>query len=37
MEIHRRDFLKLAGALSFTLATERTWAQTAKVEVHWLG
>jgi glyoxylase-like metal-dependent hydrolase (beta-lactamase superfamily II) len=38
MEMERRDFLKLAaGALTFTLATEPTWAQTAKVEVHWLG
>jgi L-ascorbate metabolism protein UlaG (beta-lactamase superfamily) len=38
MDMERRDFLKLtAGALTFTLATEPTWAQTAKVEVHWLG
>src|SRR5437667_10494442 len=38
MEMERRDFLKLtAGALTYALATEPTWAQTAKVEVHWLG
>jgi len=38
MELERRDFLKLtAGALNYALAAEPTWAQTAKVEVHWLG
>jgi L-ascorbate metabolism protein UlaG (beta-lactamase superfamily) len=37
MGMDRRDFLKLSTALTFTLATERAWAQTAKVEVHWLG
>src|SRR2546428_1857288 len=38
MEMERRDFLKLtAGALTYALATESTWAQTAKVEVQWLG
>ena len=38
MELQRRDFLKLtAGALTYALAAEPTWAQTAKVEVHWLG
>ncbi len=37
MNIVRRDFLKLTGALTFTLATEKVWAQTAKVEIHWLG
>src|SRR5438034_8623645 len=38
MELERRDFLKLtAGALTYALAAEPTWAQTAKVEVHWLG
>jgi len=38
MEMERRDFLKLAaGALTYSLATEPTWAQTAKVEVQWLG
>ncbi|MBI4610533.1 MAG: metal-dependent hydrolase [Candidatus Rokubacteria bacterium] len=35
--MERRDFLKLTGALTFTLATEKVWAQTSKVEVHWLG
>jgi L-ascorbate metabolism protein UlaG (beta-lactamase superfamily) len=38
MDMERRDFLKLgAGALTYALAAEPTWAQTAKVEVHWLG
>src|SRR3970040_1030820 len=38
MDMERRDFLKLgAGALTSALATDATWAQTAKVEVHWLG
>jgi len=38
MEMERRDFLKLtAGALTYALATESTWAQTTKVEVQWLG
>src|SRR2546425_2890765 len=38
MDIPRRDFLKLtAGTLSFALAADRAWAQTAKTEVHWLG
>jgi len=38
MELERRDFLKLtAGALTYALAAEPTWAPTAKVEVHWLG
>jgi L-ascorbate metabolism protein UlaG (beta-lactamase superfamily) len=37
MQIERRDFLKLTGALTFVLATEPTWAQTSKVEVLWLG
>src|SRR5256886_6907651 len=38
MEMERRGFLKLtAGALTYALATESTWAQTAKVEVQWLG
>ena len=38
MEMERRDFLKLtAGALTYALATESTWAQMAKVEVQWLG
>ena len=33
----RRDFFKLTGALTVTLAVDRVWAQTNKVEVHWLG
>src|SRR6267143_3552131 len=38
MEMERRDFLKLAaGALTYSLTTEPAWAQTSKVEVHWLG
>jgi len=38
MAIERRDFLKLgAGALAFTLAAERAWAQASKIEVLWLG
>jgi hypothetical protein len=38
MDIERRDFLKLAaGALTYSLAAEPAWAQTSKVEVHWLG
>ena len=38
MDIERRDFLKLtAGALTFSLAAEPAWAQTNKIEVHWLG
>jgi L-ascorbate metabolism protein UlaG (beta-lactamase superfamily) len=38
MEMERRDFLKLgAGALTFSLAAESVWAQTNKIEVHWLG
>ena len=38
MEMERRDFLKLgAGALTFSLAAEPVWAQTNKIEVHWLG
>ena len=38
MEMERRDFLKLgAGALTWSLAAEPVWAQTNKIEVHWLG
>src|SRR6266446_1819253 len=38
MDIERRDFLKIsAGALTFSLAAEPAWAQTNKIEVHWLG
>ncbi len=38
MEMVRRDFIKLAaGALTYSLATEPTWAQTSKIEVQWLG
>ena len=35
--IGRRSFLKLAGAAAVTIATPAAWAQTAKLEVHWLG
>jgi len=36
--VGRRDFLKLAAtAATVALATPAAWAQTAKVEVHWLG
>ena len=38
MEMERRDFLKLgAGALTYSLLAEPVWAQTNKIEVHWLG
>ena len=37
MMVDRRGFVKLAGALTVTLATEPLWAQSAKVEVLWLG
>ncbi len=37
MGMDRRDFLMATGALTLSLAAERTWAQTAKVEVLWLG
>jgi len=37
MEMQRRDFLKFAGAMTFTLAAGPAWAQSAKVEVQWLG
>ncbi len=38
MEMERRDFLKLgAGALTYSLVAEPVWAQTNKIEVHWLG
>ena len=33
----RRDFLALAGTAAVALAAGPAWAQTAKVEVHWLG
>ncbi|MBI2527962.1 MAG: metal-dependent hydrolase [Candidatus Rokubacteria bacterium] len=33
----RRDFLKLAGAATVALAAAPAWAQSAKVEVQWLG
>jgi hypothetical protein len=29
--------MKLAGALTLTLAADRVWAQTNKAEVQWLG
>ena len=35
--MQRRNFLKLTGALTLTLAADRVWAQTSKVEVQWLG
>ncbi len=35
--MERRDFLKFSAAATLTLASEPTWAQTAKTEVHWLG
>jgi len=35
--MERRDFIKLAGALTATLAVDSAWAQTSKVEVLWLG
>jgi L-ascorbate metabolism protein UlaG (beta-lactamase superfamily) len=35
--MERRDFLKLTGALTLTLAAGPIRAQTAKVEVQWLG
>src|SRR5260370_28896582 len=38
MEMERRDLLKLgAGALTWSLVAEPAWAQTNKIEVHWLG
>src|SRR5918996_3928909 len=37
MHVHRRDFLKGASALTFTLAAGPARAQTGKVEVQWLG
>ncbi len=37
MMVDRRDFVKLTGALTLTLAAERLWAQSAKIEVLWLG
>ncbi len=35
--MERRDFLKLTGAFTLTLAADRAWAQGAKVEILWLG
>jgi L-ascorbate metabolism protein UlaG (beta-lactamase superfamily) len=35
--MQRRNFLKLTGALTLTLAADKVWAQTNKVEIHWLG
>ena len=37
MEMQRREFLKFAGAMTFSLAAGPAWAQSAKAEVHWLG
>ena len=37
-DLGRREFLRLAGTAAITLtAASPTWAQNAKVEVHWLG
>jgi L-ascorbate metabolism protein UlaG (beta-lactamase superfamily) len=36
-DLSRRDFLALAGTGAVALAAGPAWAQTAKVEVHWLG
>jgi L-ascorbate metabolism protein UlaG (beta-lactamase superfamily) len=35
--VDRRNFFKLTGALTVTLAVDGVWAQTSKVEIHWLG
>ncbi|MDP2626885.1 MAG: metal-dependent hydrolase [Candidatus Rokubacteria bacterium] len=35
--MRRRDFLKLAGVATVALAAAPAWAQSAKVEVQWLG
>jgi L-ascorbate metabolism protein UlaG (beta-lactamase superfamily) len=35
--LDRRQLLAGAAATAFTLAARPAWAQTAKVEVHWLG
>jgi L-ascorbate metabolism protein UlaG (beta-lactamase superfamily) len=35
--MQRRNFLKLTGALTLTLAADKGWPQTNKVEIHWLG
>jgi L-ascorbate metabolism protein UlaG (beta-lactamase superfamily) len=37
MQVDRRDFLRFAGAATLALAAEPVWAQTSKLEVHWLG
>jgi L-ascorbate metabolism protein UlaG (beta-lactamase superfamily) len=37
MIMDRRDFVKLIGALTLALASERVLAQGSKVEVQWLG
>ncbi len=37
MEMQRREFLKFAGAMTFSLAAGPSWAQNAKIEVQWLG
>ena len=36
-DLGRRSFLKLAGMATFAMATTPAWAQTSKLEVHWLG
>jgi L-ascorbate metabolism protein UlaG (beta-lactamase superfamily) len=35
--MERREFLTWSAAATLVLATEPTWAQSAKTEVHWLG
>ena len=37
MDLDRRDFLKFAGAATLALAADPVWAQSNKLEVHWLG
>jgi L-ascorbate metabolism protein UlaG (beta-lactamase superfamily) len=35
--MERREFLTWSAAATLVLATEPTWAQSVKTEVHWLG
>jgi hypothetical protein len=38
MGMERREFIGLTvGALTYTLAAERSWGQEKKTEIHWLG